>query len=131
MYQQKKVFVGRLKKRTRECRKFSTGNNLKDKGFENDMQVRGVLIADLVIKYLSGELKKDKKMYEMIERRNIDEDIRNIQEGKSAGVTGWLNMPLFGYAIANYPKRPLYYFSLESMHTHVPIICYYLGCPPF
>ncbi|CAH7669373.1 hypothetical protein PPACK8108_LOCUS3985 [Phakopsora pachyrhizi] len=36
----------------------------------------------------------------MIEGRNIDKDIRNNQVGKSAGVAGWLKMPLFGYAIA-------------------------------
>ncbi|CAH7675048.1 hypothetical protein PPACK8108_LOCUS10006 [Phakopsora pachyrhizi] len=33
-------------------------------------------------------------MYEMIEGRNIDEDIRNTQAEKSAGVAGWLKMPL-------------------------------------
>ncbi|KAI8455233.1 hypothetical protein BY996DRAFT_6458610 [Phakopsora pachyrhizi] len=33
----------------------------------------------------NSELKKDKKMYEMIEERNIDEDIRNTQAIKSAG----------------------------------------------
>ncbi|KAI8447291.1 hypothetical protein BY996DRAFT_6622750 [Phakopsora pachyrhizi] len=33
----------------------------------------------------------------MIEGRNIDKDIRNNQVGKSAGVAGWLKMPLFGY----------------------------------
>ncbi|CAH7670512.1 hypothetical protein PPACK8108_LOCUS5236 [Phakopsora pachyrhizi] len=42
----------------------------------------------LIRKHLSTELKKDKKMYEMIEGRNIDEDIRNTQAGKSAGVAG-------------------------------------------
>ncbi|KAI8461954.1 hypothetical protein BY996DRAFT_6488894 [Phakopsora pachyrhizi] len=48
----------------------------------------------LIRKHLSTELKKDKKMYEMIEGRHIDEDIRNTQAGKSAGVAGWLKMPL-------------------------------------
>ncbi|KAI8458024.1 hypothetical protein BY996DRAFT_6872282 [Phakopsora pachyrhizi] len=70
-------------------------------------------------------------MYEMIEGRNIDEDIRNTQAGKSAGVTGWLKMPLFGYAIANHLRRPLYYFSLDSMHTYVPTNCLYSNYPPF
>ncbi|KAI8456300.1 hypothetical protein BY996DRAFT_6615321 [Phakopsora pachyrhizi] len=60
------------------------------------------------------------KTYEMIEGRNIDEDIKNTQAGKSAGVAGWLKMPLFGYAIANYLRRPFYYFSLDSMHTYLP-----------
>ncbi|CAH7673008.1 hypothetical protein PPACK8108_LOCUS7870 [Phakopsora pachyrhizi] len=32
---------------------------------------------ELIRKHLSAELKKDKKMYEMIEGRNIDKDIRN------------------------------------------------------
>ncbi|KAI8445263.1 hypothetical protein BY996DRAFT_6541745 [Phakopsora pachyrhizi] len=53
-------------------------------------------------KHLSAELKKDKKMYEMIEGRNIDEDIRNTQAGKSTGVAGWLKMPLFG-SYSGYP----------------------------
>ncbi|KAI8451921.1 hypothetical protein BY996DRAFT_4640561 [Phakopsora pachyrhizi] len=70
-------------------------------------------------------------MYEMIEGRNIDEDIRNTQAGKSAGVAGWLKMPLFGYAIANYLRRPLYYFSLDSMHTYLPTSSSYSGYPPF
>ncbi|KAI8458615.1 hypothetical protein BY996DRAFT_4609158 [Phakopsora pachyrhizi] len=70
-------------------------------------------------------------MYEMIEGRNIDEDIRNTQAGKSAGVAGWLKMPLFGYAIANHQRRPLYYFSLDSMHTYVPTNCSYSKYPPF
>ncbi|KAI8444410.1 hypothetical protein BY996DRAFT_6522842 [Phakopsora pachyrhizi] len=62
----------------------------------------GISTTELIRKYLSTELKKDKKMYEMIEGRNIDEDIRNTQAGKSAGVAGWLKMPLFWYAIANH-----------------------------
>ncbi|KAI8449082.1 hypothetical protein BY996DRAFT_6461024 [Phakopsora pachyrhizi] len=77
------------------------------------------------------ELKKDKKMYEMIEGRNIDEYIRNTQAGKSAGVAGWLKMPLFGYAIANHLRRPFYYFSLDSMHTYLPTSSSYSGYPPF
>ncbi|KAI8445481.1 hypothetical protein BY996DRAFT_7958221, partial [Phakopsora pachyrhizi] len=70
-------------------------------------------------------------MYEMIEGRNIDEDIRNTQAGKSAGVAGWLKMPLFGYVIANHLRRPLYYFSLDSMHTYVSTNCSYSNYPPF
>ncbi|KAI8460648.1 hypothetical protein BY996DRAFT_4574424 [Phakopsora pachyrhizi] len=79
---------------------------------------------ELIKKHLSAELNKDKKM-------NIDEDIRNTQVGKSAGVAGWLKMPLFGYAIANHLRRPLYYFSLDSMHTYLPTSSSYSGCPPF
>ncbi|KAI8445406.1 hypothetical protein BY996DRAFT_6614826 [Phakopsora pachyrhizi] len=75
-------------------------------------QGRGISTPELIRKHLSAELKKDKKMYEMIIGRNIDEDIRNTQAGKSAGVAGWLNTPLFGYAIANHLRRPLYYFYL-------------------
>ncbi|KAI8442599.1 hypothetical protein BY996DRAFT_4605684 [Phakopsora pachyrhizi] len=67
----------------------------------------------------------------MIEGRNIDEDIRNTQAGKSAGVAGWLKMPLFGYAIANHLRRPFYYFSLDSMHTYLPTSSSYSGYPPF
>ncbi|KAI8447492.1 hypothetical protein BY996DRAFT_6599316 [Phakopsora pachyrhizi] len=92
---------------------------------------RGISTPELIRKHLSSELKKDKKMYEMIEGRNIDEDIRNTQAGKSAGVAGWLKMPLFGYAIANHLRRPLYYFSLDSMHTYVPTNCSYSNYPPF
>ncbi|KAI8444272.1 hypothetical protein BY996DRAFT_6499149 [Phakopsora pachyrhizi] len=84
-----------------------------------DMNV-GISTPELIRKHLSAELKKDKKMYEMIEGRNIDEDIRNTQAGKSAGVAGWLKMPLYGYAIANHLRRPFYYFSLDSMHTYLP-----------
>ncbi|CAH7690874.1 hypothetical protein PPACK8108_LOCUS26329 [Phakopsora pachyrhizi] len=57
----------------------------------------GVSTPELIRKHLSTELKKDKKMYEMIEGRNIDEDIRITQAGKSAGVAGCLKMQLFGY----------------------------------
>ncbi|KAI8444760.1 hypothetical protein BY996DRAFT_6599190 [Phakopsora pachyrhizi] len=78
-----------------------------------------------------AELKKDKKMYEVIEGRNIDEDIRNTQAEKSAGVAGWLKMPLYGYAIANHLRRPFYYFSLDSMHTYLPTSSSYSGYPPF
>ncbi|CAH7669358.1 hypothetical protein PPACK8108_LOCUS3968 [Phakopsora pachyrhizi] len=92
---------------------------------------RGISTPELIRKYLSAELKKDKKIYEMIEGRNIDEDIRNTQAGKSAGVAGWLKMPLFGYAIANHLRRPLYYFSLDSMHTYLPTSSSYSGYPPF
>ncbi|KAI8445191.1 hypothetical protein BY996DRAFT_4598603, partial [Phakopsora pachyrhizi] len=81
-------------------------------------QGRGISTPELIRKHLSAELKKDKKI-------NIDEDIRNTQAGKSAGVAGWLKMPLFGYAIANHLRRPLYYFSLDSMHTYVPTNCSY------
>ncbi|KAI8449626.1 hypothetical protein BY996DRAFT_6467682 [Phakopsora pachyrhizi] len=94
-------------------------------------QGRGISTPELIRKHLASELKKDKKMYEMIEGRNIDEDIRNTQAGKSAGVAGWLKMPLFGYAIANHLRRPLYYFSLDSMHTYVPTNCSYSNYPPF
>ncbi|KAI8461522.1 hypothetical protein BY996DRAFT_6510802 [Phakopsora pachyrhizi] len=83
-------------------------------------QSREISTLEIIRKHLSAELKKDKKMYKMIEGRNIDEDIRNTQARKSAGVAGWLKMPLFGYAIANHLRRPLYYFSLDSMHTYVP-----------
>ncbi|KAI8458980.1 hypothetical protein BY996DRAFT_6461006 [Phakopsora pachyrhizi] len=41
-------------------------------------------------------------MIEMIEGRNIDEDIRNAQAVKSTGIAGWLKMALFGYALVNY-----------------------------
>ncbi|KAI8457424.1 hypothetical protein BY996DRAFT_6590719 [Phakopsora pachyrhizi] len=92
---------------------------------------RGISTPELIRKHLSSELKKDKKMYEMIEGRNIDEDIRNTQAGKSAGVAGWLKMPLFGYAIANHLRIPLYFFSLDSMHTYVPTDCSYSNYPPF
>ncbi|KAI8449833.1 hypothetical protein BY996DRAFT_4642963 [Phakopsora pachyrhizi] len=92
---------------------------------------RGISTPELIRKHLSTELKKDKKMYEMIKGRNIDEDIRNTQAGKSAGVAGWLKMPLFGYAIANHLRRPLYYFSLDSMHTYLPTSSSYSGYPPF
>ncbi|CAH7673683.1 hypothetical protein PPACK8108_LOCUS8568 [Phakopsora pachyrhizi] len=93
-------------------------------------QGRGILPAELIRKHISTELKKDKKIYEMIEGRNIDEDIQNTQAGKSAGVAGWLKMPLFGYAIANHLRRPLYYFSLDFMHTY-PTNCSYSSYPPF
>ncbi|KAI8452223.1 hypothetical protein BY996DRAFT_8395376 [Phakopsora pachyrhizi] len=96
-----------------------------------DGDCRGISTPELIRKHLSTELKKDKKMYEMIEGRNIDEDIRNTHAGKSAGVAGWLKMPLFGYAIANHLRRPLYYFLLDSMHTYLPTSSSYSGCPPF
>ncbi|KAI8462180.1 hypothetical protein BY996DRAFT_8404441 [Phakopsora pachyrhizi] len=92
---------------------------------------RGISTPELIRKHLSAELKKDKKIYEMIKGRNIDEDIRNTQAGKSAGVSGWLEMPLFGYSIANHLRRPLYYFSLESMHTYLSTSSSYSGYPPF
>ncbi|CAH7687528.1 hypothetical protein PPACK8108_LOCUS22322 [Phakopsora pachyrhizi] len=87
-------------------------------------QGRGISTPELIRKHLSAVLKKDKKM-------NIDEDIRKTQAGKSAGVSGWLKMPLFGYAIANHIRRPLYYFSLDSMYTYLPTSSSYLGYPPF
>ncbi|KAI8458702.1 hypothetical protein BY996DRAFT_6831930, partial [Phakopsora pachyrhizi] len=40
-------------------------------------------------------------------------------------------MPLFGYAIANHLRRPLYYFSLDSMHTYLPTSNSYSGYPSF
>ncbi|KAI8447475.1 hypothetical protein BY996DRAFT_6602352 [Phakopsora pachyrhizi] len=40
-------------------------------------------------------------------------------------------MPLFGYAISNHLRRPLYYFSLDSMHTYLPTNSSYSGYPPF
>ncbi|KAI8445469.1 hypothetical protein BY996DRAFT_4547468, partial [Phakopsora pachyrhizi] len=83
-------------------------------------QVRGISTPEVIRKQFSAELKKDKKLYEIIEGRNIDEDIRNTQAEKSAGVAGWLKMPLFGYVIANHFNRPLKYFSLDSMHTYLP-----------
>ncbi|KAI8461496.1 hypothetical protein BY996DRAFT_4573371 [Phakopsora pachyrhizi] len=94
-------------------------------------QGRGISTPELIRKHLSSELKKDKKMYKMIEGRNIDEDIRNTQAGKSAGVAVWLKMPLFWYAIANHLRRPLYYFSHDSMRTYVPTNCSYSSYPPF
>ncbi|KAI8461171.1 hypothetical protein BY996DRAFT_6608948 [Phakopsora pachyrhizi] len=94
-------------------------------------QGRGISTPELIRKHLSAELKKDKKMYEMIEGRNIDEDIRNTQAGKSAGVAGWLKMPLFRYAIANHLRIPLYYFSLDSMNTYLPTSSYYSVTLPF
>ncbi|KAI8442902.1 hypothetical protein BY996DRAFT_8537452 [Phakopsora pachyrhizi] len=94
-------------------------------------QGRGISTPELIRKDLSAELKKDKKMYEMIQGRNINEDIRNIQAGKSAGDSGCLKMPLFGYAIANHLRRPLYYFPLDSMHTYLPTSSSYSVYPPF
>ncbi|KAI8448800.1 hypothetical protein BY996DRAFT_6534609 [Phakopsora pachyrhizi] len=92
---------------------------------------RGILTPELIRKHLSAELKEYKKMYEMIEGRNIDEDIRNTQAGKSAGVAGWLKMPLFGYAITYHLRRSLYYFSLDSMHKYLPTSSSYSGYTPF
>ncbi|CAH7673821.1 hypothetical protein PPACK8108_LOCUS8718 [Phakopsora pachyrhizi] len=65
-------------------------------------QGRWISTAELIRKHLSAEFKKDKKMYEMIGGKNIDEDIRNTQAGKSAGVADWLKMPLFG-SYSGYP----------------------------
>ncbi|KAI8456764.1 hypothetical protein BY996DRAFT_8440306 [Phakopsora pachyrhizi] len=67
----------------------------------------------------------------MASDKNIEEDIRNTQAEKSEGVAGWLKMPLFGYAIANHLRRPLYYFSLDSMRTYLPTDSSYSGYPPF
>ncbi|CAH7688243.1 hypothetical protein PPACK8108_LOCUS23179 [Phakopsora pachyrhizi] len=92
---------------------------------------RGISTPELIRKHLSAEFKKDKKIYEMIEGKNIDEDIRNTQAGKSAGVAGWLKMPLFGFAIANNLRRPLYYFSLDTKHTYLSTSRSYSGYPPF
>ncbi|CAH7686740.1 hypothetical protein PPACK8108_LOCUS21438 [Phakopsora pachyrhizi] len=39
----------------------------------------GILTPELIRKHLSAELKNDKKMYEIIGRRNIDKNIRNTQ----------------------------------------------------
>ncbi|KAI8448606.1 hypothetical protein BY996DRAFT_4590910 [Phakopsora pachyrhizi] len=94
-------------------------------------QGRGISTPELIRKHLSAELKIDKKMYEIIEGRNIDEDIRNTQAGKSAGVAGWLKMLLFGYAIANHLGRPLYYFSLDSMHKYLTTSSSFSGYPSF
>ncbi|CAH7677227.1 hypothetical protein PPACK8108_LOCUS12373 [Phakopsora pachyrhizi] len=47
-------------------------------------QGRGISTSELIRKHLLAELKKIKKY------------IRNTQAGKSAGVAGWLKMPLFG-----------------------------------
>ncbi|CAH7672484.1 hypothetical protein PPACK8108_LOCUS7296 [Phakopsora pachyrhizi] len=82
-------------------------------------QGRGISTAELIRKHLSAELKNTKRY------------IRNTQAGKSAGVAGWLKMPLFGYAIANHLRSPLYCFSLESMHTYVPTKCSYSSYPLF
>ncbi|KAI8450044.1 hypothetical protein BY996DRAFT_6483610 [Phakopsora pachyrhizi] len=114
-----------------------TKNNPKDEdcGYTcvawSSGQVRGISTPELIRKHLLAELKKYKKMYEMIEGRNIDEDIRNTQAVKSAGVAGWLKTPLFGYAIANHLRRPLYNFSLDSMHTCLPTSSSYSGYPCF
>ncbi|KAI8455617.1 hypothetical protein BY996DRAFT_6508141 [Phakopsora pachyrhizi] len=95
-------------------------------------QGRGISAPKSIRKHLSAELKKYKKMYEMIEGRNIDEDIRNIEAEKSVGVASWLKMPLFGHAIANHLRRTLYYFSLDSMDTYVlPTNCSYSSYPQF
>ncbi|KAI8455672.1 hypothetical protein BY996DRAFT_6436704 [Phakopsora pachyrhizi] len=117
-------------------------------------QGRGISTDNLIRKNLSAEFKKDKKMYEMIEGRNIDyqvskkedwsqqgiennnqaeidEDIRDTQAEKSAVVAGWLKMSLSGYAIANHLRKPLYYFSLDYMHTYLPTSSSYSGYPPF
>ncbi|CAH7667537.1 hypothetical protein PPACK8108_LOCUS1942 [Phakopsora pachyrhizi] len=40
-------------------------------------------------------------------------------------------MPIFWFAITNHPRRTLYYFSLHSMHTYLPIRSSYSGYPPF
>ncbi|KAI8451258.1 hypothetical protein BY996DRAFT_6555542 [Phakopsora pachyrhizi] len=96
-----------------------------------EIEGRGILTPELIRKHFSVELKKYKKMYEMIEGMNIGEDIRNTQAEKSAGVACWLKMPFFGYAIANHLRRPLYYFSLDSMHTYLPTSSSYSGYPPF
>ncbi|KAI8444794.1 hypothetical protein BY996DRAFT_6484350 [Phakopsora pachyrhizi] len=68
----------------------------KSRGYRINIGVKKspIKARKLIRKHFSTELKKDKKMYEMIEGRNIDEDIRNTQAGKSAGVAGWLKMPL-------------------------------------
>ncbi|KAI8461192.1 hypothetical protein BY996DRAFT_8391216 [Phakopsora pachyrhizi] len=86
------------------------GSSIKPRT-EHEELMRGISTPELIRKHLSAEFKKDKKMYEMIEGRNINEDIRNTQARKSAGVAGWLKMPLFGYAIANHLRRPLYSYS--------------------
>ncbi|KAI8446371.1 hypothetical protein BY996DRAFT_6470165 [Phakopsora pachyrhizi] len=78
-------------------------------------QGRGISTPELIRKLLSAELKKDKKMYEMIGGKNINEEIRNTQPGESAGVTGWLKMPLFGYAIANHLKRLFFEMAVTTL----------------
>ncbi|KAI8448451.1 hypothetical protein BY996DRAFT_6618344 [Phakopsora pachyrhizi] len=104
--------------------KFVTqGSKIKPRT-ELEELMRGFSTAELIRKHLSAELKKNKKM-------NIDEGIKNMQARKSAAVAGWLKMPLFGYAIANYLRRPLYYFSLDSMHTYSPTSSSYSCYPPF
>ncbi|CAH7673316.1 hypothetical protein PPACK8108_LOCUS8204 [Phakopsora pachyrhizi] len=75
-----------------------------------------------------GQVRGDQGKYQW---RNIDEDIRNTQAGKSEGVAGWLKMPLFGYSIANHLRIPLYYVSLDSMRTYFPTSNSYSGYPPF
>ncbi|KAI8444058.1 hypothetical protein BY996DRAFT_6529687 [Phakopsora pachyrhizi] len=85
------------------------GSSIKPRTQHEEL-MSGISTPELLKKHLSAELKKDKKMNEMIEGRNIDEDFRNTQAGKSAGVAGWLKMPLFGHAIANHLRRPFYYF---------------------
>ncbi|CAH7667126.1 hypothetical protein PPACK8108_LOCUS1512 [Phakopsora pachyrhizi] len=61
------------------------GSSIKPRT-EHEEFMRRISTPELIRKHISAELKKDKKIYEMIEGRNIDEDIRNVQAGKSAGV---------------------------------------------
>ncbi|CAH7667866.1 hypothetical protein PPACK8108_LOCUS2301, partial [Phakopsora pachyrhizi] len=82
---------------------------------------RGISTPELIRKHLSAELKKTRRL------------------------AGWLKILLFGYAIANHLRRPLYYlsvwsccadsqadnFSFDSMHTYLPTSSSYSGYPPF
>ncbi|KAI8443317.1 hypothetical protein BY996DRAFT_6552432 [Phakopsora pachyrhizi] len=89
-------------------------------------QGRGISTPELIRKHLSAELEKTKKCVKCLK-----EDVRNTQAGNFAGVAVWLKMLLFGYAIANHLRRPLYYFPLDSMHTYLPTSSSYSGHPPF
>ncbi|CAH7689792.1 hypothetical protein PPACK8108_LOCUS24932 [Phakopsora pachyrhizi] len=53
-------------------------------------------------------------MYEMIEGRNIDEDIRNTQAGKSAGVAGWKSKCLDQYGGYGNPYYGGYYYPYDK-----------------
>ncbi|KAI8449502.1 hypothetical protein BY996DRAFT_8397061 [Phakopsora pachyrhizi] len=69
----------------------------------------------------SSGSKKHKKMYEMIEGRNIDEDIRNTQAGKSAEVAGcsYSGYPPFCMAFVNANHYVVLHF--KNFNGSIPI----------
>ncbi|KAI8451693.1 hypothetical protein BY996DRAFT_8395662 [Phakopsora pachyrhizi] len=86
-----------------------------------DGYCRGISTPELIRKHLSAELKKHKKMYEMIEGRNIDEDIRNTQAGKSAEVAGcsYSGYPPFCMAFVNANHYVVLHF--KNFNGSIPI----------